>query len=260
LAAALLLAAGLSGGSASANSNTAKPAGSPARGTSGCDIVGTQGRDTLTGHDGSDVICGLGGNDTIDGLGGDDTLKGGPGNDDISGGPGDDTFYGGLGSDTCRQDLGTGAINSCEWPNPLEMCPVPTGTVYDNFGDPRVGHTHQGDDILAKKGAKIFAPFGGKLEKGHSGDGGNEEFVYGDKGFVFNAHLSKTTKDRRVHTGDVIGFVGSTGNAGTTNHDHFEWHPDNKDAVDPFPYLKKVCNKTHRTPDARTEVALRTTL
>lgn len=219
------------------------------RGTVDCDIVGTHGRDTLTGNNGRDVICGLAGNDTLIGLGGNDTLDGGPGNDDLAGGAGNDTLSGGEGSDTCRQALGTGPEHSCEWPNPLETCPVPTGTVYDDFGDPRGDHTHQGNDITAKKGAKIYAPFSGKLEKSRSGDGGLQEIVTGDKGYVFNAHLSKTTRDRHVKTGDVIGYVGSTGNAGSINHDHFEWHPDGKDAVDPNPYLKKVCRNSSRTPD-----------
>jgi len=40
----------------------------------------------------------------------------------------------------------------------------------------------------------------------------------------------------------IIGRVGNTGDAvNTPPHDHFEFHPGNGAAVDPFPYLNAVC-------------------
>jgi murein DD-endopeptidase MepM/ murein hydrolase activator NlpD len=40
----------------------------------------------------------------------------------------------------------------------------------------------------------------------------------------------------------VIGYVGNSGNAvNTPSHDHFEWHPENRAAVNPFPFLNEVC-------------------
>jgi peptidoglycan LD-endopeptidase LytH len=64
--------------------------------------------------------------------------------------------------------------------------------------------------------------------------------VYGDYGYVYNAHLSAFGTLGEVQRGDVIGYVGATGNAGGP-HDHFEWHPDNGEAVDPHEYLLMVC-------------------
>ena len=62
-------------------------------------ILGTSGRDRLTGTPQDDIICGLGGDDRIRGRGGADILCGGPGRDRISGGAGNDFIDGGLGRD-----------------------------------------------------------------------------------------------------------------------------------------------------------------
>jgi hypothetical protein len=63
-------------------------------------IVGSAGRDVLTGTEGDDIISGGGGNDTINGLGGNDFLCGGPGRDRIVGGGGNDFIFGEAGSDS----------------------------------------------------------------------------------------------------------------------------------------------------------------
>ncbi len=225
--------------------------------TQGCDIVGTQGPDELRSNDHGQVVCGLDGRDVIWGNGGNDLIRGGPGNDDIKGGAGDDDMYGGLGEDTCRQNMGRGKTGSCEWPSPILICPVRHGTVYDNFGDDRGDHLHQGNDILARRGEPVLATFNGRATRAYSASGaGYYVKLQGADGFTYGMHMLKQGRaEGRVKKGDAIGKVGSTGNAGSTNHLHFEWHPENKDAIDPFPYLNKVCENTAHAPvDGETEL------
>jgi murein DD-endopeptidase MepM/ murein hydrolase activator NlpD len=130
---------------------------------------------------------------------------------------------------------------------PLAVCPVDgPHAIADNFGvlrhEPGGGtHIHQGDDIMAATGTPIIAPFDGVASVSHSKLGGIGVYVHGDYGFVYNAHLSQLGTLGPVETGDVIGYVGSTGDA-SGPHDHFEWHPENGDAVDPYEYLMLVCS------------------
>jgi murein DD-endopeptidase MepM/ murein hydrolase activator NlpD len=129
----------------------------------------------------------------------------------------------------------------------FRYCPVRGPVdVTNNFGyaiahRPGVpAHIHQGDDMMAASGQAIVAPFDGFAEASHNWLGGNAVYVRGANGYVYNAHLSAYGKLGEVKAGDVIGYVGSTGDAGGP-HDHFEWHPGNGNAVDPYPYLMAVC-------------------
>lgn len=129
---------------------------------------------------------------------------------------------------------------------PFQRCPVAGSvSVADNFGvirempgTPR--HVHQGIDITAPTGTPIVAPFDGDAVASSSDLGGMQVKLYGVGGYMYNAHLSAYGKLGAVTTGDVIGYVGSTGNA-TDPHDHFEWHPGDGAAIDPFTYLAAVC-------------------
>ena len=130
---------------------------------------------------------------------------------------------------------------------PLALCPVDgPHAIADNFGAPRPEpgggfHWHQGDDITAATGTPIVAPFDGVASVSHSTLGGLGVYVHGEYGYVYNAHLSRLGSLGPVEAGDVIGYVGSTGHS-SGPHDHFEWHPENGDAVDPFEYLLLVCS------------------
>ncbi len=129
---------------------------------------------------------------------------------------------------------------------PLQRCPVDgTVEVNDNFGiwhdhGKDGSHTHQGVDMGAATGTPIVATFNGTAVSNPSEAGGMAVEVFGAGGHSYNAHLSAYGKLGPVKVGDVIGYVGSTGNA-SGPHLHFEWHPGDGEAVDPFLFLTAVC-------------------
>ncbi len=129
---------------------------------------------------------------------------------------------------------------------PFYICPVQADGFYSNdFGAPRFTggyHPHQGNDIFADLGSPIVAPFEGRAVVATNRIGGLAVKVFGEEGYVYNAHLVAFAKVGKVRAGDVIGYVGTSGNAvGTSPHNHFEWHPRNGRAVNPYPYLQEVC-------------------
>ncbi len=128
---------------------------------------------------------------------------------------------------------------------PIGVCPVRgAGAISDDFGaarwDDGQHHAHQGNDITAPVGAPIVAPFDGVASASRSDLGGMTVRVTGASGYAANAHLSAYGTLGPVRAGTVVGYVGTTGNA-QGSHDHFEWHPANGAAVDPYPYLNAVC-------------------
>ena len=125
-------------------------------------------------------------------------------------------------------------------------------TFGDSFGAPRMlgtgfEHAHQGTDILAPTGTPLLAAERGLITKmGADVLGGTKIWVKGESGtYYYYAHLSAFAEGmsdgKLVEAGDVIGFVGDTGNArGGVPHLHFEIHPDGGAAVNPYPLLKVV--------------------
>ena len=86
--------------------------------------------------------------------------------------------------------------------------------------------THKGVDIFAQKGTGIRPATGGiVLYKGTKPRGGNVVLILGPKWRIhYYAHLDKikTTRFAIVSSNDVIGTVGSTGNAvGKPSHLHY---------------------------------------
>ncbi len=129
---------------------------------------------------------------------------------------------------------------------PFRICPVQAEGFFSNdFGAPRFTggyHPHQGNDIFADLGSPIVAPFDGRAVVATNRIGGLAVKVFGEEGYVYNAHLIHIQRVGPVRAGTVIGHVGNTGNAvGTSPHNHFEWHPENGRAVNPYPYLQEAC-------------------
>jgi murein DD-endopeptidase MepM/ murein hydrolase activator NlpD len=122
----------------------------------------------------------------------------------------------------------------------------------DTFGAPRMSgtayaHLHQGTDVFAAHGTPLLACERGVVIKlGTDTLGGTKLWLVGASGTrYYYAHLSAYAPDlvenKVVQAGDVVGFVGNTGNAATTPaHLHFEVHPDGGAAVNPYPLLRIV--------------------
>jgi len=120
------------------------------------------------------------------------------------------------------------------------------------------GNWHHGDDIFAPLGTPVVAVADGTINRvGWNPVGGWRLWVRDDGGDEFYyAHLSgytrATLRSKRVRAGEVIGFVGNTGDAITTSpHLHFEIHPrsllhlEYNGAVDPTGYLHRWTHIDH---------------
>ena len=110
-----------------------------------------------------------------------------------------------------------------------------TASFGDSFGAPRAGIPggwHHGEDIFAEEGSPLLAVADGTIHTvGFIKLGGYRLWLRDDFGNEFYyAHLSAYSplaiEGKRVQAGDVIGFVGDTGDAeGGSPHLHFEIHP-----------------------------------
>ena len=122
-------------------------------------------------------------------------------------------------------------------------------TFGDTYGAPRSGgRSHEGVDIIAKAGQYVYAVKAGTLTKRYldapgSLSGNGWRLTTADGTYFFYAHLSVfapgLTVGSAVQAGQIIGLVGSTGDA-LTPHLHFEVHPLGGASVNPTPVVKAV--------------------
>jgi len=128
-----------------------------------------------------------------------------------------------------------------------------------NFGDPRVNGSHQGIDIeRVPWRTPVVAAESGKVKWWTtSARAGCMLYLYGKSGTTYLFILIDTaptekSEDRggcklgvsyavadgaKVTAGEQIGYVGDSGDAEGNDHLHFEVHPNDGAAVNPYPYL-----------------------
>lgn len=132
---------------------------------------------------------------------------------------------------------------------------VRANTLRSNWGEARGGGTrvHEGLDIIAPANTPVIAAADGRVEKLFYSNGGGGITLYqrsADGGWIYYyAHLAGyapgIAEGRVLRAGDVLGYVGDTGNSGAGNfHLHFgvnrmaageRWHQGTP--VDPYPLL-----------------------
>ena len=123
--------------------------------------------------------------------------------------------------------------------------PLPAKHLTDTWGAARSqGRSHEGIDIFAKRGTPIQATTQGIVSKvGENKLGGRVVFIVGPGGAGhYYAHLedyADISPSDWVNSGDIIGYVGDSGNAkGTPPHVHYGIYI-NGSAVNPYTLLQK---------------------
>ncbi len=117
----------------------------------------------------------------------------------------------------------------------------------DTWGAPRSGgRSHQGTDIIGATGLELYAAADGtitKIYENYALAGNGVRITMDDGTYFFYAHMSAVADGLEVgsvvEAGDVVGYNGATGNAGTP-HLHFEVHPGGGAAINPYPLLVPI--------------------
>ena len=130
--------------------------------------------------------------------------------------------------------------------------------ILDTFNEARDGRRHEATDILAPRGTAVLAVEDGTIRKlFHSKPGGLTiyEFDLSETYCYYYAHLAGYAPDLKegmhVKAGQVIGYVGTTGNAPpNTPHLHFGITAIGRDKkwwggtpINPYPILMRSAQR-----------------
>jgi hypothetical protein len=141
------------------------------------------------------------------------------------------------------------------------VCPI-AGPVEHraDFGDPRSGgRSHQGNDLFAAHGTLVVAPFDGVVtdvanDESSAGLGGLAVWITAEGGplsgwqaYLAHNQRNVATVGQRVKAGQVVAFVGDTGNASAdAPHVHLQLHPAGGAPIDPYPLTSAACAANRR--------------
>jgi hypothetical protein len=149
-------------------------------------------------------------------------------------------------------------------------------TYIDDFGAPRPGGSHQGNDVMSVRHQPAIAFEAGRVHK-MPGSGGCMLELQGNSGMVYwyihlNNDLGPTNDNKagcskayapglkegqHVRRGQLVGFVGDSGDAnGIQPHLHFEVHKPSGQRLNPFTYLNKAKHLLYPRPATADPVSL----
>ena len=148
-----------------------------------------------------------------------------------TGGGGNGSFPGGGGND---------------YAGPGWVCPTGASAApfADTWGAPRSGgRRHQGVDMIGQRGIPVLAVVDGVAEPRTNALGGTTIWLTGvDGNGYYYAHLDGYKQLGSVTAGTPIGVLGQSGNAQfSIAHLHFEIHPGEGPAVNPYPTVAAHC-------------------
>jgi len=124
------------------------------------------------------------------------------------------------------------------------VCPVPGASFFNDWGFPRSsGRYHEGNDLFAPRGTPVLAPEAGFVEQVTGTIGGLQfTLTTADGTRYYGTHLASFGASGRVQAGDVVGYVGDSGNAkGARPMLHFEIHPRGIEPINPYPLIAEAC-------------------
>jgi hypothetical protein len=179
----------------------------------------------------------------------------------------------------------TGTASAAEVPETTPFPVVGNVTYTDDFGDPRPGGTHEGNDLMSVRHQPAIAFVAGRVQtyvpSPGSPTGTCMLYLHAKNGMTYvyihlNNDLGPKNDNKghckggvswpsgingdRVRRGELVGFVGDSGDAnGIQPHLHFEVRKPSGRAINPFSHLKKSKHLLFPRTPADSKVTLKGT-